>query len=320
MASNSIIDFTVDRVFKKEDWMGKTYPASNVPLELSEYRAMALEVPAAFRKALLPDPSISVHEFIACALPKAHASLISLGAKSHFLRAKPTENVFCLRTRKLPSRDFVEDAEACLGQALLNGAQSIEDPAYKGTGLPVWTIQYWKEMHIVLQAQARWKKGDVWLQKYSTGTSAQPDLDQSRRHLSSLAWQAQTLVPGSNNSTTQDFARLLSNEMLTTTLVDMMVEHIANWVRADEVLSAKFEVVGLVFMNDILKAMSPNAYKKKSPGFLHKLEGKLKTCLKILLFPVHLPARIHFVAFEVDFEKKCISYGKTVRIALKQKN
>ena len=57
-----------------------------------------------------------------------------------------------------PSLEFVQDVEAHLGQAILDGAQSIEDPAYKGGGLPFWTIRYWKEMHVVSQAQARWKK------------------------------------------------------------------------------------------------------------------------------------------------------------------
>ena len=126
-------------------------------------------------------------------------------------------------------------------------------------------------------------------------------------------------MPGSSNSTSLDFTRLLSNKMLTTTLVEMMVKHIGNWVRADGVHSEKYKVVGLVFMNDIEKAMSPDAYEKKSLGFLHKLEGKLKASLKILLFPVHLPARLHFVAFEIDYKKRCISYGKNNEISSKHK-
>src|ERR1700683_1685049 len=97
MASDGIIDFTVDPVFKKEDWMGKRYPTSNVPRGLSKFRDAALEIPIAYRKALLPDPSLNVLAFIACSLPKTRATLISFGAKSNFTKAKPTENVFCLR-------------------------------------------------------------------------------------------------------------------------------------------------------------------------------------------------------------------------------
>ena len=123
-------------------------------------------------------------------------------------------------------------------------------------------------------------------------------------------------MPGAGTyTTTQDFVRLLSDEMLNTTLVDIMVEHVANWVRADEVLSEKFEVVSLVFMNDIQKVTSPDDYKKKSPGFLHKLEGRLKGSSKILLFPVHLLVRVHFDAFEIDYKNRSISYGESVGTA-----
>jgi len=191
-----------------------------------------------------------------------------------------------------------------VGLALLNGTQSIVDPVYKGEGSPIWMVQYWDEMHIVAEVQAAWRRSNIWLQKYSTGTSAQPDIDQAQKHLSSLAWQGRTLMPGgSTYTTTRDFATLLSNQMLTTTLVDIMVEHIADYVRADEDLSEKFKVVSLVFMNNIEKATSLDDYKKKSLGFLHKLEGRLKGSSKILLFPVHLPLRVYFDAFEIDYKK-----------------
>jgi len=92
----------------------------------------------------------------------------------------------------------------------------------------------------------------------------------------------------------------MSNQMLTTTLVDIMVEHIGAWVKADKARSDNFEVVSLVFMNDIEKAKSVDDYQKKSPGFLHKLEQRLKGSSKVLLFPVHLPSGTHFDGFEID--------------------
>src|SRR5882762_8389184 len=187
MPSNSVIDYTADPVFRKEEWMGKKYPASDVPHGLSKFRDAALAIPTTLRRELLPDPGLSIHAFIALTLPTAPVKLISSKAQSYFSEAKPTKNVLCLRTRKLPSLEFIKSAEEFLGQALLNGAQSILDPAYKGEGSPLWTIQYWREMHDILKAQARWRRGDVWLQNRSTGTSAQPDIDQARQHLSSLA-------------------------------------------------------------------------------------------------------------------------------------
>jgi len=312
MASNTILDLTEDRIFKKSDWMGKTYPASDVPEELAAFRKSALEIPTVFRDALLPNPELTVDAFVALALPTTQETLISYGAKSCFNNGKPTEHISCLKTRKLPSREFMEDAELHVGQALLNGAQSIKDPAYKGEGLPLCAIQYWREMYGVADAQAEWRKSITWLEKHSSGTR---DFSRARDHLSSLAWNTKTLAPGANmDTTTWTFARLVSNQMLTTTLVDIMVEHIGAWVKADEARSKDFEVVSLMFMNDIQKANSADDYKKKSPGFLHKLEQRLKGSSKVLLFPVHLPSRTHFDGFEIDYKQRTLSYGELQRL------
>jgi len=191
MTSSNILDLTGDRLFKKDDWMGKKYPTSDVPEELAEFRKSALEIPTIHREALLPDPTLSVETFVALSLPAAQETLISYGAKSCFVKRKPTEHVSCLKTRNLPSREFVEDAEVLLGQALLDGALSIQDPTYKGEGLPVWTIQYWREMHAARQAQDEWRKSIAWLQKHGTETGMQPDFSQARKHLH----QVQAQIP-----------------------------------------------------------------------------------------------------------------------------
>jgi hypothetical protein len=237
MAPDNVIDFTKPQVFRKEEWMGKIYPTSKAdePLELSDFRNAALEIPVVHRKALLPDPTLSVDAFVKLHLPPIQAALISFGAKSWFSTRKPTEDVSCLKTRKLPSREFIADAEAHLGQALLDGAESIQDPAYKGEGLPVWAIAYWKEMLAATEALEAWKKSIVWLQNYSTKTGVQSDIDQTQKHLRSLAWGERTLAPGaSTGTTTRSFSLLLSNQMLNTTLVDIMVKHIGAWVRTDQ--------------------------------------------------------------------------------------
>jgi hypothetical protein len=310
---DNIVDLTEDPVFRKEDWMGKLYPTSDVPQELRMFCDAALEIPAALQEALLPDSNLSVNAFVELHLPTTQATLISFGAKSCFSKMKPTKNISCLKTRKLPSLEFVEDAEVSIGQALLDGAQSINDPAYKGEGLPIWTIRYWRMMHAVAKGQAGWKDSIRWLDTYGTKMESLPELDQARKSLSSLGWRADILAPGATTkATTVAFSRLLSDKMLTTTLVDMMVEHIAAWVKADKSRADKFEVVSLIFINDIEKAKSADDYKKKSPGYLHKVEERLKGSSKVLLFPVHLPHRTHFDAFEIDYKKCTISYGELV--------
>jgi hypothetical protein len=103
-------------------------------------------------------------------------------------------------------------------------------------------------------------------------------------------WPIKTLAPGANTDTTMwIFARLVSKQMLTTTL-DIMVKHIGAWVKTDKAHSKDFKVVSFMFMNDIQKAKSVDDYQKKSPGFLHKhFEQRLKGSSKFSYFQYTCP-------------------------------
>lgn len=297
-------------IFDKTVWMGKDYPVSDVPAELTAFREASLKIPLTIRERFLPHHDSSVESLLGRPLPSSLASLITVRAMSCYRKEKSAIDVQCLETRKIPSFEFVQDAEACLGQALLNGSQSIVDPTYKGEPLPLWSVQFWREMHSVLEARKQWAKCAGWLEKHSE-QDAPLELDESHRYLKELGWKSGTLVPGAGTyTTTLDFVRLLSDRMLTDTLVDMMVEHLAGWIRTDERLSDKFEVVTLSFMLYINKAKSAEDYKKASPNYLRTLEQKLAGKKKVLLFPVHLPERVHFDSFEIDFKQRTICYGE----------
>lgn len=97
--------------------------------------------------------------------------------------------------------------------------------------------------------------------------------------------------------------------MLTTTIVDIMVNIIADVVLSNNVLAKAFEIVDLVFMYDIQKANGPEHYKNKSCSYLRKLETKLRGSEKVLLFPIYIPERLHFISGEINFKKRTITYG-----------
>jgi hypothetical protein len=46
--------------------------------------------------------------------------------------------------------------------------------------------------------------------------------------------------------------------------------------------------------------------------YLHKLEKKLKSYPKVLLFPAHIPDMVHFNGFEIDHKAHTIAYGEFV--------
>jgi hypothetical protein len=297
--------------FSTAEWIsqGRTYPADNSPFpELVAFHAAALAIPHHARD-FLPTPSLSIKQFLSLKLPITAATLVHRSAKQCFGCELPTEDVSCLRTRRIPSKDFVNNANKAFGQALLDGAQSFADPHYKGSPLPLWVVTFWIEMHKVLNARSVWEKTDHWLKAKRDGTARDVVIDQCYAHLDSLGWNAKAAVPG-GVETTLEFADLLSDRMIHRTTMDIMVRDIADRVLQDKARSEEFEIVGLGFMYDIEKAKSADDYARKSPPYLYRLEEKLKSSRKKLLFPVHLPKDLHYDGFTIDYYAKEISYGE----------
>jgi hypothetical protein len=152
---NTVIDLSEEIVFDKVKWIqknGRNYPTepSDVPLELKAWQEAAMQIPDAYRAKLLPRPELSVKSFLAMDIPAKRTTLVHITASKQFTSAASIADPLCLMTHKLPSLEFVTDAVNTIGWALLNDAQSILDPDYKGLGLPVWAVQYWVEMHQAL--------------------------------------------------------------------------------------------------------------------------------------------------------------------------
>jgi hypothetical protein len=329
MAPDAIYDLSEDHIFDKNHWVrlhGKNYPteASEVPPELQAFRDAAMKIPDTYRMDLIPASDLSIQSLLSIDLPAKRVTLVSVSASKQFTSDTPLTDVSCLKTRKLPSIEFVTDAAKNFGQALLNDAQGIIDPNYKGQGLPVWAVQYWIEMHQVLMMRALWKGNLDWLDSHSKGSGVQGSLDQTRALLLALPWTVELHAEGSRYppipggiiyTSAEDLTRMLSDRMLLNSLVDVMVETIAARVRGDLALSMKYEIVDLIFFAEISKAEEKNYWRKKSSPYLRRLEEKLKGSGKRLVFPVHLVAEKHFNAFEIDYASKKICYGKySIRI------
>ena len=155
-----------------------------------------MAIPDIYRTNLIPRPNLSVKDFLSMGVPAKRAALVHVTASKQFTSNVPLTDAMCLQTRKLPSLEFVEDAAKSIGQALLNDAQSIMDPDYKGPGLLLWVVQYWIEKHKVLRMRALWQGNLDWLERHSGGSGAQESLDQSHALLLALPWTVQLCAQG----------------------------------------------------------------------------------------------------------------------------
>ena len=231
----AIFDLSGDRVlFDKAQWIGcgKRFPEFP-PANLQQYCETLLTIPAKEERALLPNPELSVTELLKCVLPTTSSTLVNVSAKACFSMCLPTEDIPSLLTRNVPNINFVKDAEDHVRQAILDGANSFIDPNYKGAAFPLWVITYWVKMGQAIRGQNIWRSADRWLTKHTDQSARRGAINECQELLTTLGWQVAIKAPGGGDTTTK-FACLLCDVMVNGTVVDMMMQNIADRVMLDE--------------------------------------------------------------------------------------
>ncbi|THH16946.1 hypothetical protein EW146_g3772 [Bondarzewia mesenterica] len=313
---NSIQIYSDDDIpeFRHELWIrnGKKYPddPSQVPPELEAHIDITTRIPLDYETALLPNEDLSVRDFIRLNLPQQEKNLVAAHAHLMFKSDPPNLQASVLHGRDIPHREFVKEAVQSVGQAILDGALAVLDGRYAGGRLPLWTITYWRRMDIILETKMIWKQAEDWLLCQHVGAAIQT----TAAHLRTLPWSERTDIPGAYSRTrTMDFAMLLSDGMISTGVVDLMVHWISEKARASDEVRGRYVVVGLKFWTELDKAHNHGYFTSSPiPRFLERLEKKLRTGEKTLLFSVFLSKHKHFIAMEVDFMKAAIACGDSL--------
>ena len=112
-----------------------------------------------------------------------------------------------------PKESFIDDAKAVSGQAMLDGAMSIEDPQYKVGRLPLWTISFWARMHIICEEQEIWKQSGKWLAADADNSATMSAINECWMVLGSLPWNEPLKIPGGGGATAS-LASLLADKAI----------------------------------------------------------------------------------------------------------
>lgn len=170
MSSQDIIEIQDEPpAFHKGDWIGtgRQYPKAEAPLALTYYLASLLQVPDTVAEEYIPSRNLSIANFIQKKLPRVSYSLSTTKPEFCFRKEDPNEGTNALVTHELPSMAWVNGLKEHFGQAVLDGMESIEDPRYRGSRVPLWWIGFWTEMHRVCDIQRNWTKAMEWIENYS---------------------------------------------------------------------------------------------------------------------------------------------------------
>lgn len=295
-------------------WIGKgrDWPKDpkDVPRGLGLYRSHLLEIPDYYKKQAFPRNDITVEEFITKDLLKVSHSLVAVKPNLWFNHLPPNQDVEALLSRPIPSQVFVEKIKEAFGQAILDGKESVQDPSFPNSRLPLWSVQFWVKAHEINDSQHRWKTSLAWLMtNFAAGDEEFRNV--TRRRLLALRWNERTNIPGAGNlTTTLVFALLLSDDRMDDVLIDMMFSQLSERAERDPILDEFIIIETLRFMNDINKAISMEDHNEPLTPFLKRLEDRIRgTESDTLIFPAFLHVAKHWLAFKIDFRRLEVSYG-----------
>ncbi|KAJ6481381.1 hypothetical protein DFH09DRAFT_1341279 [Mycena vulgaris] len=149
-----VFDSDDERGFDAAEWIGTGKRFQDVPLYVSRVcRAMRMVSPSLIRK--LPTPDMSVTEFLARRLTEVLADSTPFPRRTidWFSSDLPNYEPDRVWTIVIPPLSFVRDLENVFAQAWLNGVKSLVDPNDKSLRLPLWALQFYREVIALREAQ-----------------------------------------------------------------------------------------------------------------------------------------------------------------------
>ncbi|KAL1684578.1 hypothetical protein GGG16DRAFT_68050 [Schizophyllum commune] len=314
--SEHTVDFTRDDAgsFHEDEWIctGKTYDTRTLPNYVIDAKAHLLSIPEDFVATHLPwkNAPLPVTRVLSLAIiPRPEYSFVALKASLFFSKDQPVVvDPVTLLSRSIPAPNVLLKYENALGQAWLDGAQSIIDQRYNGGDdrLPFWVLGVWRFSADASLKNKRWRAARQYLQNY-TGTSAYTT------QLRNDALAALDVLPFDVLWPEQSIAStsILSSFPQTAWLGD---EHIAAMliVLKERLVSKDIHDVQigshmLGFL--ITKSRERGPENSKHLGRYEKLAQKGK--LRLLLFPAHVNNN-HWIAVYINFVKHEVGYGDSL--------
>jgi len=299
--------------FVERDWIGVGKKYESIP-PFVELQARACFAIPETSSTTLPATTLPVSEFISCTLPSVFPEAISTKVQMWFSQEPPSiaHEVFLLRP--IPPQEFVTRLSEAVGQAWLDGAQSVIDHRFNDR-LPLWAITYWKKAFKVQAVQSLWKRSVTWLEQEDKRQrekgAALDDLLAVRELLrTSVGWDSG--MPHLNGmASTGNLSRFLGVRWLSDDNVNMMIEELVLDLQGQKershilLLSLNFPVT---IGNIVPKLAQPPAAREKS--FLGQIERQVSDgSLEKLYFPLHI-TKNHWIAGEINFKEKTFAFGE----------
>ncbi|THU78574.1 hypothetical protein K435DRAFT_876486 [Dendrothele bispora CBS 962.96] len=244
----------------------------NVPPDIHQSAKMTFAIPKNVKKALLPENSLSISEFLNYTFPPiAPDKTADIDIYSFFHQALPIsitpENTSLLQRLPLPSPKVIHAISSVSRQQWLDGARSISYAHVENTvSYPLWVISFW---NTVLEnrnnVRRPWHLARTWNNKQLNSCKyphRQTEAQVADTLLHTLSWRKK-LHHGTEHP--ELLARFLGTERANTSLMDLMLKNIQSRVAGDITLADTYLVHPLSLLPKILEAMEDDvdSYKNR---------------------------------------------------------
>ncbi|KAJ7167800.1 hypothetical protein C8R46DRAFT_1270204 [Mycena filopes] len=288
---SDVIVLDTDRKFNAAQWIGTGKIYKNVPIEVSDAFTDATKIPKTLR-ATLPNPAISVTEFLAIKLPgllEKPVGQIHDWFSTDLPNCDPIPTLWALKS--VPPRFFVAELIHGLPQEWLNGAKSICDPRQPSLRLPLCALRFFEQIHNLHQAQEKWANSVDW---------ARDEAGHDTAIFSTVSWDATHFGAPDGQL---DWTRLVDDEWLSDSIMDAMMADLQSRATDPTVI-----VAPLSFQRAIIAAAThenPSVYSVK---LLEEYKRSLEAGKSKIYFPLHVNGN-HWIAFMIDFVKRVFGFG-----------
>lgn len=293
-------------VFDPALWIGqgKKYVVEELPDYVADRKCDLLNLPQGARDHL-PLDEMPISMFLNHRLPRKLSELITVHIEDCFSKDSPTTNIATLADRPIPSDETIQLLDNAMGQAWLDGNQSIIDWR-GGERIDFWAITFWREMSRVIAKQKEWRYAHSSFQSTKQGTWLPDNTKISVEGLiNDLGWNVQLPILRAIRS--NELTAFFGTRWLNDNHIDMMVEEMNGRITTSPKLMGRVAVAPAFFASDIMTiSETPHARS----ALLSRYEKSVKEGkVRMIYFPVNVHDS-HWIAAYIDIQNSRVGYGE----------
>ncbi|KAG7095522.1 hypothetical protein E1B28_006260 [Marasmius oreades] len=305
--------------FEKLQWIGRgvRFDTKTLPSYVRLYCAHELKIPMKVMENLFPSDSLPIPIFMSYKLPMPSQALIFPNSDRYVSSEPPNNDGTALASFDLPPKELVEKLRSpgWLEQNILDGIQSIANPSYPGDRFPLWSVEAWHEFYKAVEKQRKWRQCSQWLSEHARRpTATQLFVLEAQKYLGQLGWNESLDLPGSGtHDTTFQFSRLVSDLKIDGTLIDLMCHQLMERLENNELVDSELMIANRALMHNVNGAQKERDHLEPRTKYLKHLAMQIKALkTRYLVFPAFNEEIQHWLAFQIDFVQKNISYGDSL--------